>query len=169
MKLTTILNGKERNIEIIRTNSSQFQVIVDGESHDVDAQLCSADLLSVLIDNCSYDISFSRHDTTINLNFRNRYFSIDVMDERRLRVCQIQSQLDFSGPEIIKTAMPGRIVKLMVEEGQKVEADTGVIIIEAMKMENEIRCRNRGTIKKIHVQADQTVEGDVALMEISPD
>jgi biotin carboxyl carrier protein len=169
MKYTALLNEKERDIEITPLDTHRFRVVVDGEPHEVDARLCAADLLSVLVDRTSYDISFSADDTRVLLNFRNRYFNIEVMDERRMRMRRIQSELEMSGPEVIKTSMPGKIVKLLVEEGQTVKPGAGVIIIEAMKMENEIRCRNGGLVKAIHVKAGQAVEGDTVLLEIEPE
>jgi acetyl/propionyl-CoA carboxylase alpha subunit len=168
MKYTAILNEKERELEITRLDSHRYRVLVDGEPHEVDAQLCAADLLSVLIDNSSYDISFSYADPGVILNFRNRHFNIEVLDERRMRMRRVQSELDITGPEIIKTSMPGKVVKVLVEESQTVEPGAGVIIIEAMKMENEIRCRNGGKVKAIHVTAGQAIEGDVVLIEIEP-
>jgi len=169
MKYTAILDEKEREVEITRLDPHRFRVIIDGNPHEVDARLCSADLLSILLDNTSYDISFSQNDSNVLLNFRNRHYNIEVLDERRLRMRRVQSELEITGPEVIKTSMPGKIVKLLVEPDQKVEANTGVIIIEAMKMENEIRCRNGGIVKTIHVEPGQAVEGDVVLLEIEPE
>jgi biotin carboxyl carrier protein len=169
MKYTAILNQKERDLDITRLDTHRYRVVVDGEPHEVDARLCATDLLSVLIDNTSYDISFSYADPDVLLNFRNRHFKIEVLDERRMRMRRVQSDLDISGPEIIKTSMPGKVVKVLVEEGQTIEPGAGVIIIEAMKMENEIRCRNGGVVKAVHVSAGQAIEGDVVLIEIEPE
>lgn len=168
MKYTAILEGKERELEVIRQDEHRFRVVVDGKAHDVDARHCAPDLLSILVDNVSYDISFSLDEANVQLNFRNRYYHIEVLDERRMRMRRVLSDLDVSGPEIIKTSMPGKVVKVLVEEGQQVEPGTGVIIIEAMKMENVIQCRNGGVIKGVHVKAGEAVESDVTLIEIEP-
>jgi biotin carboxyl carrier protein len=169
MKYTAILNDQEREVEVTHEGQHRYRVIVDGQPHEVDARLCAPDLLSILIDNSSYDISFSYDDIRVLLNFRNRHFNIEMLDERRMRMHRVRSDLEISGPEVIKTSMPGKVVKVLVEEGQKVEPGTGVIIIEAMKMENEIRCRNGGLIKAVHVSNGQAVEGNVALVEIEPE
>ncbi len=168
MKYTAILNGKEREIEITRLEETSFLIVVDGEEHHVDAHRRSSDWISLLIDNHSYDISFSTEGDNLELNFWNRYYQIEVLDERKMRMRRIQTHLDLSGPEIIKTSMPGKVVKVLVKEGQKVEAGRGIIIIEAMKMENQIQCKNGGIIKSIRVQAGTTVEADVVLVEIEP-
>lgn len=169
MKYTAILNDKEREVEITRRGTHQFQVIVDGQPHEVDARYCSSDWLSILIDNTSHDISFTLNKEEVELNFRNQNFNITVLDERKMRMRHIRSDLDISGPEIIKTSMPGKVVKVLVKVGETVSSGTGVIIIEAMKMENEIQCRKSGIVQAVHVAAGQTVESDAALVEIEPE
>lgn len=169
MKYTAILDGTEREVEVFPLNDFQYKILVDGTPHEVDARYCAPDLLSVLIDNCSHDISFTLDESDVQLNFRNRHFNIEVLDERRMRMRKVRSDLDLSGPEMIKTSMPGKVVKLLVEPGQVVEPGEGVIIIEAMKMENVIQCRNGGVIKAVHVEPGQALEGDVLMMEIEPE
>ena len=168
MKYTAILNEQERELEVVQLDDHQFRVTVDGTPHEVDARNCGPDLLSILVDNVSHDISYSQSDVNVQLNFRNRQFDIEVLDERRMRMRRVRSELDMSGPEIIKTSMPGKVVKVLAEQGQEVEPGTGVIIIEAMKMENEIQCRNGGVVTAIHAAAGQAVESGVVLMEIEP-
>jgi biotin carboxyl carrier protein len=168
MKYTAILDDKEREVQVIQQDEHHYRVFVDGEPHDVDARNCGPDLLSILVDNVSHDISYSIDDTDVHLNFRNRYFNIAVLDERRMRMRQVRSDLDMSGPEVIKSSMPGKVVKILVEQGQEVEPGTGVIIIEAMKMENVIQCRNGGVVRAIHVEPGQALESDVVMIEIDP-
>ena len=66
----------------------------------------------------------------------------------------------------VTVAMPGLVVKLLVDEGQAVSADDPVIVIEAMKMENEVKAGRSGVVEVIHVAAGDSVEADVVLMEI---
>jgi biotin carboxyl carrier protein len=168
MKYTAILKGKERKIEIQQRDVHTFHVVVDGIPHEIDARICSPDLISVLIDDHSYDVSFSNDKDHYELNFWNQYFNIQILDERKMRMRNIRSNLARSGPEIIKTSMPGKVVKILVEEGDVVESGTGIIIVEAMKMENEFQCLNPGTVSAIRVQPGQTVESDALLVEIEP-
>jgi len=169
MKYTTILNGRERELEVLDRGDQTFLVRIDEQDHLVDARPCGSDLMSLLIDNRSYDISFSSTGDLIHLHFWNRNFSIEVLDERKMRMRRVRSTLDHSGPEIIRTSMPGKVVKLLVKEGDAVKAGDGIIIIEAMKMENMIQCRNPGIVKRINTRAGVTVESDVVLVEIDPE
>jgi biotin carboxyl carrier protein len=171
MKYTAILNGKEREIEIsqIDNDRHRFRVTVDGQAHEVDARSCNRDWLSMLADNRSYDISYTFDQDSVELCFWNQYFNIEILDERKMRMRRVRTGLDHAGPEIIKTSMPGKIVKVLVEPGQKVDPGTGIIIIEAMKMENEIKCRNGGLVEAVHVEPQQTVESDAVLVKITPE
>lgn len=169
MKYTTILNGREREIEIIQKTPHEFEILIDGRSHVVEARSCGGDLISLLMDNRSYDISYSLDGDVVHLGFRNQYFGIEVLDERKMRMRRVRSSLHLSGPEIIKSSMPGRVVKVLVAEGEQVKSGTGVIIIEAMKMENEIQCHNTGRIKAVHVGPGQAIESDATLVEIEPE
>jgi len=168
MKYTAILNGKERKIEIQQIDTHTFHVVVDKIPHEIDARICSPDLISILIDDHSYDVSFSYDKDHYELNFWNQYFDIQILDERKMRMRNIRSNLARSGPEIIKTSMPGKVVKVLVKKGDVVDPGTGIIIVEAMKMENEFQCLNPGTVSTIHVKAGQTVESDAVLVEIQP-
>lgn len=168
MKYTAILNGKERELEIIQLDTDQYRVIVDGKTYDIDTKYNSSYWISLLINNHSYDVSFSFEGDTLELNFWNHFYNIEVLDERKIRMRKIQSSLELSGPEMIKTSMPGKVIKILVKEGEKVKPGTGIIIIEAMKMENEIQCRNAGVVKAVHVKGGQVIESDVPLVEIDP-
>lgn len=168
MKYLTILNGKEKELEIIQQDEFFYQVTLDGHNHQLDARFCSPDLVSILINHRSHDISYSIDRDHVHLSFRNRHFDIEVLNERRLRMRGLGTNLQSSGPEYIKTSIPGKVSKVLVEEGQHVTSGTDIIIIEAMKMENQIRCRNSGTIGNIHVKTGDIVKANVVLVEIFP-
>ncbi len=65
---------------------------------------------------------------------------------------------------IVRSPMPGRVVKVLVTEGDSVEAGQGLVVLEAMKMENEVRARAAGTVGEVHVVAGSTVEGNAKLL-----
>jgi biotin carboxyl carrier protein len=70
------------------------------------------------------------------------------------------------GPENILSMMPGKVVRVMIAEGDEVAAGQGLVVVEAMKMENEIAATKPGRVSAIHVEAGQTVEGGAVLMVI---
>ncbi len=166
-KCCAILDGKEWELEVTPLEAHRFRVTLDGAGHEVDARFCGSETLSLLIDNVSHDISFSREGTAVSLNFRNRHYDIEVLDERHRRMKRVRSGLAHEGgTEMIKTSMPGRVVKVLVEEGAQVEEGAGIIIVEAMKMENEIHCKKAGTVTRVHVAPGDNVEANATLLEI---
>jgi len=169
MKYVAILDNKEREIEVSRESEYIYLVTIDGENHRIDARFCTSYWISLIINNQSYDISFSHEKDNFELNFRNHNYRIDILDERKLRMRGIQTSIDPSGPEILKSSMPGKVIKILAGEGNMVNAGEGIVIIEAMKMENEIECRQNGKIKKIYVKEGDTIEADTLLVEIDPE
>jgi acetyl/propionyl-CoA carboxylase alpha subunit len=168
MKYTAIIRGEERDVQIQPLDENRFEIELDGQKRIIDARFCADDAVSLLIDNKSYDLTYSMDGDRVELNFWNQYFDIEMLDERKMRMRKVRSELEMGGPEEIKTSMPGKIVKCLVKPGDVVEPGQGIIIVEAMKMENELKCRNGGVVKVIHVSPGETVESDVVLVEIEP-
>ncbi len=92
---------------------------------------------------------------------------LEVLDERQRKRHQAAGAGE-AGQKVIRSPMPGKIVKVLVAEGETVAAGQGVIIVEAMKMENELRAPGPGIVKSIRVKAGETVEGNAELVVIDP-
>ncbi|MBI3724316.1 biotin/lipoyl-binding protein [bacterium] len=94
----------------------------------------------------------------------------EVEDERRLlaRAAGGASRAARTGPRVIRSIMPGIIVKVLAAPGASVAAKDPLLIVEAMKMQNEIRCEEAGVIAKVHVQPGQSVAAGAPLVELSP-
>ncbi|MCC6523502.1 MAG: biotin/lipoyl-binding protein [Polyangiaceae bacterium] len=97
---------------------------------------------------------------------RGARFPVRV-ESARERSAAARHRPDESGPTRIASPMPGRVVKVLVAPGDVVVAGQPVVVIEAMKMENELACDRGGTVQVVHCQAGQTVEGGAALVEIA--
>jgi len=169
VKYTALLKDVEKEITIKPLDDHRFEVTIDDVTRTVDARSCEVDSISLLIDNRSYDLSFSFEDDRVELNFWNQYFDVEILDERKMRMRRVRSEMEMSGPEIIASSMPGKVVKVLVEPGKAVEGGDGIIIIEAMKMENEIRCKKPGVVKTVNVGPGDTVETNAVLAEIEPE
>ena len=89
-----------------------------------------------------------------------------MLDERRARRAAAGAGLGGSGDKEVRSMMPGKVVDVLVGAGDEVEKDQGVLIVEAMKMENEIRAAVAGTVKAVHVTAGQAVESGELLLEL---
>jgi biotin carboxyl carrier protein len=86
------------------------------------------------------------------------------MDERRVRVGGAQSELQLQGRQKVSVPMPGKVIAVLVSAGDAVEKGQGLVIVEAMKMENEVRSPVAGEVKEIKVKPGDAVEGGAVLV-----
>jgi len=168
-KYIAFLDGRERTIELTPLNEGRFRIAVDGDEHEIAVRSCSGDALSMLVDHRSCDLTYAFQGDRLELHFRHHDFDLEILDERKLRARKMRAQRDHTGPEAVKSAMPGKIVRVHVRPGDRVEPHTSLLIMEAMKMENEIFGRKGGVVRAVHVAPGQTVEKDVLLVEIAPE
>ena len=92
---------------------------------------------------------------------------VDVIDERTRQIQALTGQRTTpASGGVVKAPMPGLVVRVEVQEGQRVEAGAGLVVVEAMKMENELRATRPGVVSRIHVKPGQTVDKGVALVTL---
>lgn len=161
-----IRDGKEDFVEVTLLRDHIFLVVMNGKSHEIDVRQCTADSLSLLMDNKVSDFSYGFIDDRIELHTKNGAYRFEVLNERKQLARRSRRKRDETGPEVIKAFMPGKIVKVHVAPGDTVAAGAGLLIMEAMKMENEIKARKPGTVRAVHVAAGQTVDNGTLLIEI---
>jgi biotin carboxyl carrier protein len=134
---------------------------LDGEAIRIDAVLPQRDVLSLLIDGNVYEIKREQISTDLYLWVGNTRFAVELRDPRSLRSRQ-KAAADEKGPRKIVAPMPGRIVRVLVTENSEVEAGQGIVVVEAMKMQNEIKSPKKGIVKKISATPGAAVNpGDV--------
>lgn len=114
-------------------------------------------------------VALTRADETWEVQVGGRIWLVNVVDERtrKLRALAGRDRRP-GGGSVVKAPMPGMILRLEVEEGQAVTRGAGLVVLEAMKMENEIDSVVAGVVKKIFVEAGQSVEAGDPLFEIEP-
>ena len=152
---------------------TEYQIVIDGEQILVDGEDVTVDLIqggapelySMLFNGASYEILIEAERQEYAVMLRGEQYSVNVEDEftRRLNVGR-KTPASQSGEMTITAPIPGLVVKVLVEEGQGVEEDQPLIILEAMKMENEIRSLRSGVIKSVTAAAGQRVEQGAPLL-----
>jgi pyruvate carboxylase subunit B len=148
-------------------------ITVDGvEVSGALAHLEGTHLRSLLLDGASHPILAHRRDGgTWDLHIRGRRLTAEAIDERTHTIRAMTGEgAGPSGPRPIRAPMPGLVVKVEVGVGDRVEAGQGVVIMEAMKMENELKAETAGVVALIHVAPGQAVEKDQVLIDLeAPD
>jgi biotin carboxyl carrier protein len=153
-------NGRPHRLELQKSEAG-WECRLDGEPVAIDAVVPRPDVLSLLVGGRSYEIKREQTATDLHLWIGSTRFTVEIRDPRSLRSRQ-QVAGDEKGPRKIVAPMPGRIVRLLVAEGSSVEAGQGIVVVEAMKMQNEIKSPKKGVVKKISASAGAAVNpGDV--------
>jgi biotin carboxyl carrier protein len=154
---------KSHRLEI-ENSAGGWECRFDRQIIPIDAVMPQRDVLSLLIDGHTYEIKRERIGAELYIWVGNTRIAVELRDPRSLRTRQ-KSAGDEKGPKKILAPMPGRIVRLLVAENAEVEAGQGVIVVEAMKMQNEIRSPKKGIVKRILVTAGEAVNpGDILVV-----
>lgn len=160
MVYEVLVGGKPHRLELERADTG-WLCRLDGREVHVDAVLPRRDVLSLLVDGRAYEIKRERTPTDLHLWVGSTPFAVEVRDPRSFR-SRRGSALDNKGPRKIVAPMPGRVIRLLTDEQSSVEAGQGIIVVEAMKMQNEIKSPKKGRIRKIMAVPGATVNaGDV--------
>jgi biotin carboxyl carrier protein len=153
------IDGKSYRLDLNRAEG-RWSCRLDGRDLEVDAVLARPDVLSLRIGNMAYEIKSERVANDLQLWVGSRRFAVEVHDPRSLRGRARTG--DDHGPRKITAPMPGKVVRVLVREGDEVEPGAGVAVVEAMKMQNEIKSPKKGTVRQILVGEGAAVNaGDV--------
>jgi biotin carboxyl carrier protein len=153
------IDGKGYRLELERVDG-RWSCHLDGREVEVDAVLARPDVLSLRTGNNAYEVKSERVAGDWHLWVGSTRFIAEVRDPRSLRG-RVRAE-DDRGPKKLTAPMPGKIVRVLVSEGATIEAGAGVLVVEAMKMQNEIKSPKKGTIQRILVSQGAAVNaGDV--------
>jgi len=150
-------NGRRYAVEVT-SRDGVFLVSIDGREREVDVKEVGG-VLSLLIGSKSYDVSIA--GGTVHVDGVPVEVSI-VPLQRSWGDAAAGSAGE--GPQQVTAPMPGKIVKLLVKPGDRVEPRQGLVVVEAMKMENELRARAAGTVKEVRAIEGTTVEAGAILV-----
>jgi biotin carboxyl carrier protein len=156
MKLDVVVNGQPREL---RLESSRFEY--NGVAKDYAMEASGPGIYSILIDGRSYQATVLAPGT---IQVNDRVFSIEVFDPRELRA---RSSAGAShGRQDIVAPMPGKVVRVLVSVGDAIEAGQGLIVVEAMKMQNEMKSPKAGRVVEIKTKDGATVAAGEILVVI---
>jgi len=158
----TEVEGKEFQIEIL----SETKVVINGIPREIDYQtLTKKSSCSLLVDGKSYEPNIFQENGGWEILLKGRLFNVMVEDERerRLRLAAGQTSLQ-EGKFILLSPMPGLVIEIPVKEGDQVEKGDVLIILESMKMQNELTAPRAGTITRIQTNVNDNVERKETLL-----
>ena len=161
----TVNIGKHSYQLSIQETGEGLQVSLDGEDLHVDMAPVAPEVYSLLVDGRSYEVQVRGREDGYQVFFGPRHYDVMVEDERARMIRELSAGArTHERPREIRAAMPGLVVKVEVREGDQVKPGDGLVVVEAMKMENEIRAQQIGVIKQLFVQPGVTVDQGQTLL-----
>ena len=168
MKYIATVNDREYVIEI----NDDHRVLLDGQPVDVDFDSVNEQpVFTLIIDGKSYEAFINEGlGDELQVQLRGRQYAVLVQDERerRLRAAGLGEGGAGAGEFQLKAPMPGLIVTIPVEEGQIVHKGDVLVILESMKMQNELRTPRDGVVSRINVAAAEGVDQGQILVVLAP-
>ena len=153
-------------IELER-DASGWHVTLDGSPVAVDAVEIAPDTISILIDGQSFEVNVTPSpDGRLKLQTGSHEFTAEVIDPRAWSGRR-HGAVEVEGRQQILAPMPGKIVRLLVKAGDRVEAGQGLLVVEAMKMQNEIRSPKSGTVERVLAKEGQPVNAGEVLCVVA--
>jgi biotin carboxyl carrier protein len=168
MRYEVQIDGTTRTIEVQRNGSGAIRAQLEGRPVAIDAIEMSSDTYSILLDGSSWEarVSDDGSDSGLLVRCGGADFRVRVRDPRSWR-SRRHSVLEAAGPQRVLAPMPGKVVRVLVAVGDEVEAGRGLVVVEAMKMQNEIRAPKSGRIERVLVAEGQPVRTQEALVIIA--
>jgi biotin carboxyl carrier protein len=158
------IDDRSHQVELIRIGQA-WRCKLDGHEFHVDAVFFRGGVLSILIDGRSYEVKLETAGTETSIVVGNERFRAVVRDPRSLRSRRRGG--DFvPGVKTLTAPMPGKVVRILAPAGAEVEAGQPVLVIEAMKMQNELKSPKRGRVKRLVVSEGAAVEAGQTLAEV---
>jgi biotin carboxyl carrier protein len=158
-------------VSVERTDAGRYRIAVDGQTHAVDAARVGEYGLSLVLDGDgarSREVHVAPAGAGGNqlVHFDGRWLSV-IVNGRRARRRSADSGSHAGGEATVAAPMPGRVVRVLVGPGDEVKARQPVVVVEAMKMENELRSPKAGVVKEVSVSAGTSVEAGRSLVVIT--
>jgi biotin carboxyl carrier protein len=150
-------------VDLVSLPSGKLEGQVDGRTVDLDVVPVGAQL-NVRVDGQVVDLTIEGIPPEMGAVASGHRSYVRVESERMRSADQAKKTTFVRADRVVKTPMPGRVVKVLVAKGDAVEAGQGLVVLEAMKMENEVCARAAGTIAEVHVAPGTTVDGSAKLV-----
>jgi biotin carboxyl carrier protein len=161
MKLTVEIDGESRQQQLqIKVEGARVFAEIDGRKYQLDARASSLGSHLLMMDGrvyeCRVDADALRQGAA-EVHIGGRAYDVTLIDPKRLRGAQ-SAGAHVGGAAQIVAPMPGKIVRVLVEQGAQVEVGDSVVVVEAMKMQNEMKSPRAGTVTTLRAKVGETVK-----------
>jgi biotin carboxyl carrier protein len=163
MNYIAMIEEREVKVTVTEVGVARYVIRADGKEYLVDAHQVQDSVWSILYGAESFEVDVQGRDDAYEVLIGGDCYKFSLMNEQRRALIRAGGK-GAAGKALVTSPMPGKVVKLLVAEGEEVQADQGVIVVEAMKMENELKSAVTGKVKEIFVQEGEVVESGAKLL-----
>lgn len=163
------LNDRIAEVNILDFDGTYLKAEVDGKIYDLDYARIGGGSYSIIFEGKALELEVSKtgKHKVFEISTSCHIFKTEVVDaETRYQKNRTQSDID-TDENTISSPMPGKVVKIPVQSGEKVKAGQTLIIVSAMKMESEYKAKKDGVVKEILVSEEDTIDGDQVLIVLN--
>jgi biotin carboxyl carrier protein len=164
MKFEAELDGQTIAIEVTGQDG-RYRIAVGDEVSEIDARQAAEGIWSLLVGPASHVVDVSERDGVSVVEVDGESYRIRIEEETRY-IIRTRGGKAGAGGQVLRAPMPGKVVLVEVEVGQVVQPGDGLVVLEAMKMENEFRAAVAGTVKEVRAQPGQAVNAGDPLVVI---
>jgi biotin carboxyl carrier protein len=166
MAFIATLGERNYTVEIEEVGKGVYRVSVDGHQFFVDGKKTGRTNYSLIVDNRSFEVEVDSTKDEYRVLVDGRNYHVRLTDERRMLAGGGQPEMQLQGRQRVSVPMPGKVIAVLVSEGDKVEEGQGLVIVEAMKMENEVHSPVSGQVAGVHVKPGDTVDAGAVLVVV---
>ncbi|PTL76469.1 biotin/lipoyl-containing protein [Vitiosangium sp. GDMCC 1.1324] len=168
MRYFAKLHGQKEAVpvDIEPAGDNRFKLTLNDKTFLVDALTLDHGAVSMLVDGNSYGVEFDEQGDEVHVLVRGQVTRVDVADERRLRLRAGSAGFSVEGKQVIAAPMPGKVVKVLVKVGDEVKEGQGLVVVEAMKMENELKSPKAGKVVELPAKEGTAVEINAKLVVV---
>lgn len=159
-------DAEATQVEVETLSDGRYAITLDGKRSELDSLVLPHGAVSMIVDGQSYSVEFDEKGDEVDVLLRGQYTRFDVVDERKLRMRAATAGFTAEGKQAINAPMPGKIVKIFVKVGDEVTEGQGLVVVEAMKMENELKSPKAGKVTEVHAKEGVAVENGAPLIVV---
>lgn len=166
------VGNRVANVELISKEGNKVQIKIDEKLYDIDFIMAENGVCSILTgDGKSYNAELKRSDDgrSYQVNTHFNTYPVEIIDSQAKYLRNRKKDAGAEVQDHIASPMPGKVVKILVNEGDRVKAGTSVIVVEAMKMQSDYKVTGDCIIKSILVKENEVIDGNQTLIQLMPD
>ncbi len=156
----------QRTLDVQPLGAGHYVVALDGVKHTLEALELPHGAVSMLVDGDSHAVEFEKKGELVSVLLKGHVTTVDIADERTLRLRAATAGFVAEGVQTVCSPMPGKVVKVFVKKGDVVKEGDGLVVVEAMKMENELKSPKGGTVTEVFAKEGTAVENGAKLVVV---